>query len=136
MVHALRSDAAILGTNFPALCGNLYGSVYVQRLTTKWLEMPIVVLEFLGGLLNLVVFGPQLRGAPCALLLDALVVPTVMAGKAKAPMMRFLQLRFVALVRELGLDIEVGHEYGPFNPICDAGSRGNPRRGTHRESLI
>jgi hypothetical protein len=52
------------------------------------------------------------------------VVPTVMAGKAKAPMMRFLQLRFVALVEELGLNIEVGHEYGPFNPICDAGSRG------------
>ena len=98
--------------------------VYVLRLTPKWLEMPIVVLEFLGGLLNLVVFGPELRGAPCALLLDALVVPTVMAGKAKAPMMRFLQLRFVALVQKLGLNIEVGHEYGPFNPICDAGSRG------------
>eukprot|EP00964_Phaeocystis_antarctica_P021815 scaffold12112_cov95-Phaeocystis_antarctica.AAC.1 len=38
--------------------------------------------------------------------------------------MRFLQLRFVALVQKLGLNIEVGHEYGPFNPICDAGSRG------------
>ena len=124
VVHALRSDAAILGTRYPALCGNLYGSVYVLRLTPEWLEMPIVVLEFLGGLLNLVVFGTQLRGAPCALLLDALVVPTVMAGKAKAPMMRFLQLRFIALVQKHGLNIEVGHEYGPFNPICDAGSRG------------
>ena len=86
--------------------------------------MPIVVLEYLGGLLNLVVFGPRLRGAPCALLLDALVVPTVMAGKASAPMMRFLQLRFVELVQGLGLNLQVGHEYGPFNPICDAGSRG------------
>ena len=49
---------------------------------------------------------------------------TVMAGKASAPMMRFLQLRFVALVRDLELNLQVGHEYGPFNPICDAGSRG------------
>ena len=38
--------------------------------------------------------------------------------------MRFLQLRFISLVQQLGLDIEVGQEYGPFNPICDAGSRG------------
>eukprot|EP00964_Phaeocystis_antarctica_P074620 scaffold45912_cov77-Phaeocystis_antarctica.AAC.1 len=45
VVHALRSDAAILGTRFPALCGNLkYSAVYVLRLTPKWLEMPIVVL--------------------------------------------------------------------------------------------
>ena len=39
-------------------------------------------------------------------------------------MMRFLQLRFVALVQDLELNLQVGHEYGPFNPICDAGSRG------------
>ena len=126
-VHALRSDAAILGTGKPAICGALYGAVYVLALTPQWLEMPIVVLEYLGGLLNLIIFGPRLRGAPCALLLDALVVPTVMAGKASAPMMRFLQLRFVALVRDLELNLQVGHEYGPFNPICDAGSRGKMR---------
>jgi hypothetical protein len=126
VVHALRSDAAILGTAFPALCGALYQHVYVLRLTPRWLEMPIVVLEFLGGLLNLITFGPMLRGAPCALLLDALVVPTVMAGKAKSRMMRYLHLIFVELVRrlELNLDGGVGHEFGPFNPICDAGSRG------------
>ena len=127
-VHALRSDAAILGTGKPAICGALYGAVYVLALTPQWLEMPIVVLEYLGGLLNLIIFGPRLRGAPCALLLDALVVPTVMAGKASAPMMRFLQLRFVALVRDLELNLQVGHEYGPFNPICDAGSRGKMRK--------
>ena len=102
--------------------------MYVLALTPQWLEMPIVVLEYLGGLLNLIIFGPRLRGAPCALLLDALVVPTVMAGKASAPMMRFLQLRFVALVQDLELNLQVGHEYGPFNPICDAGSRGKMRK--------
>ena len=102
----------------------MYARVYILRLSAQWLEMPIVVLEFLGGLLNMLIFGPELRGAPCALLLDALVVPTVMAGKAKSPMMRYLHLVFVRLLTLLGLDMEVGHEYGPFNPVADAGSRG------------
>ena len=98
-------------------CGALYGAVYVLALTPQWLEMPIVVLEYLSGLLNLIIFGPRLRGAPCALLLDALVVPTVMAGKASAPMMRFLQLRFVELVRDLELNLHRwGTSTGPSTP--------------------
>ena len=52
LVHALRSDAAILGTGKPALCGNLYQHVYILSLVPRWLAMPIVVLEFLGGLIN------------------------------------------------------------------------------------
>ena len=124
VVHAMRSDAAILGTAWPALCGNLYGRVWILRLTPRWLGLPIVALEFLAGLINLLVFGQVLGGAPCALILDALVVPTVMSGKAKSPMMRWLQLRFVELVALYCLDLSVGHEFGPFNPITDAGSRG------------
>ena len=95
-----------------------------MQLTPRWLLMPIVVLEFLGGLINLLVFGPVVGSAPCALMLDALVVPTVMGGKAKSPIMRWLSLRFVQLVQNLELDVVCGHEFGPFNPICDAGSRG------------
>ena len=96
----------------------------VLPLTPAWLEMPIVVLEFLGGLINLVVFGTMLAGVPCALILDALVVPTVMGGKARAPMMRWLQLRFVELVQRFQLNVTVSMEYGTFNSVCDAGSRG------------
>ena len=124
VVHMLRSDAAILGTHFPGICCALYQRVLVLPLTPAWLEMPIVVLEFLGGLINLVVFGTMLAGVPCALILDALVVPTVMGGKARAPMMRWLQLRFVELVQRFQLNVTVSMEYGTFNSVCDAGSRG------------
>ena len=124
VVHMLRSDAAILGTHFPGICCALYQRVLVLPLTTAWLEMPIVVLEFLGGLINLLVFGTMLAGVPCALILDALVVPTVMGGKARAPMMRWLQLRFVELVQRFQLNVTVTMEYGTFNSVCDAGSRG------------
>ena len=47
-----------------------------------------------------------------------------MGGKAKAPMMRWLHLRFVELVQRFGMDVRPGHEYGCFNPLCDSYSRG------------
>ena len=59
-LHVMRSDAAIQGTGSPAISGHLYGSYFVLPLTPDWLLMPIVVLEFLGGLLSLIVFGPRL----------------------------------------------------------------------------
>ena len=124
IVHALRSDAAILGTAWPALCGNLYGKLWIMRLSDQYLRMPIVVLEFLGALLNLIIFGPSLGTAPCVLIVDALVVSLVMTGKASAPMMRFLHKAFVTLLEKHGLDLSVAHESGPFNVITDAGSRG------------
>ena len=93
VVHVLRSDAAILGTAWPALCGHLYGAFYILRLTPEWLLMPIVVLEFLGGLINIIIFGPRVRQQSVELILDALVVVLVVTGKAKARMMRFLHKR-------------------------------------------
>ena len=68
----------------------------------------------------------MLHGAPGLLVLDALVVPIIVAGKASSPLMRFMHEYLVsmpeyALVADTLL---VAQEYGPYNPIADAGSRG------------
>ena len=76
------------------ICGNLYSMFWVIRLYGAWLELPIVVTEFAGALINLMVFDTYLGSAPVgvALVLDALVVPVILASKASAqsPMMQWM----------------------------------------------
>ena len=135
VVHAMHSDAAKEGTGSPAICGHLYGSIWVLPLRAAWRDLPIVATEFMGALINVMVFAPRLHGAPGLLVLDALVVPTVIAGKASSPLMRFLHHALVSLpeYKLVASTLQVSHEYGPYNPIADAGSRG---KGEALESLM
>ena len=127
IVCVMHSDAAIKGTGAPALCGNLYERVWVIPLKgTKYLCLPIVVLEFLCAPINLHCFAEHLHGRRAALEIDALVVPLVLGGKASTPMMRFLHAALVndasyQLVADL---LSAQHGYGPYNPLADAYSRG------------
>ena len=93
----MHSDAAKEGTGSPAICGNLYQHIWIIELRPEWRALPIVATEFIGGIVNIMVFAPMLHGAPGLLVLDALVVPTVIAGKASSPLMRYLHEYLVAL---------------------------------------
>ena len=135
VVHAMHSDAAKEGTGSPAICGNLYNKIWILPLQAQWRELPIVATEFVGAIVNVMIFGPLLHDAPGLLVLDALVVPTVVAGKASSPLMRFLHEYLVSMPEyaRVAHTLLVSHEYGPYNPIADAGSRG---KGAALESLM
>jgi len=121
----MHSDAAVLGTGRPAVCGNLYNFVYIVPLE-GYLELPIVTLEFFGAIFNVMMFAHKLHGAPALLVLDALVVSLVLGGKASTPMTKFLHLTLIGLpeFQLIEQDLYASHENGPYNPICDSGSRG------------
>ena len=107
--------------------GNLYQHVYILPLTGAWLELPIVGTEFAGPIISLMVFPHLLADAPTALLMDALVVPTILASKAESSeMMQWMHQRFLALPEGkcLGSNLLAGQIYGPHNQVTDAGSRG------------
>jgi hypothetical protein len=122
------SDASKKGTTMPGICGNLYRKFWIIRLEGCWLELPIVVTEFFGGIFNLIVFDSDLGDAPVALVLDALVVPIVMASKAsdKSPMMQWMHALLLGLPEFARHEhhLFAGQTYGPRNLITDAGSRG------------
>ena len=127
---AMLSDAAKDGVDAPSIFGHLYGMVWNVPLIEQkgHLELPVVATEMLGGLFNCKIFGPILAGAPCSLVLDALVVPLVIAGKAGSPLTQFLHEELLAMPEYQGIqsDLFVEHLYGPFNPVADAGSRNKP----------
>ncbi len=125
IVHVLHSDACVLGAGEPAIAGNLYAHIFILPLTQEHLELPIVALEFLGGIFNVLLFGAMCVGLTTLLVLDALVVPTVMAGKASSPIMQYLHALLLGLeeYRILAPTLFVSHENGPYNPIADAASR-------------
>ena len=124
-MRIMRSDAALEGTGEPGISGNLYQYVYVISVK-GYQELPIVVLEFLGAVFNVIHFARMLQGAPAMLVLDALVCPIVLGGKATSPMLQFLHSELLALpeYRLVEDSLYVAHENGPFNPVCDCGSRG------------
>ena len=64
-------------------------NIWVLPLRPEWRCLPIVVTEFIGGIINVQIFVPMLKGAPGLLIFDALVVPKVMSGKASSPIMRY-----------------------------------------------
>ena len=130
LVSVMHSDAAIVGTGNPALSGNLYQFVW-HICVKKYTELPIVVLEFIGGIINLQCFASRLHGKKASLVLDALVCPIVMSGKGSSAMTRLLHATLVgdeayALVAE---SLTVSHEHGTYNPVTDAFSRGKMELG-------
>ena len=138
VVRRMYSDAARTSANGdvqtqPGICGNLYQHVWLIRLGTAELELPIVVTEFLGALFNLIIFfsmlvGDGSSGAPIAMMIDSLVVPIVLVSRAShgAPMMQWLHQMLLDLpeYQALADKLFARHIHGPRNFIVDAGTRG------------
>ena len=133
--HAARrtqfhSDAALRGTAFPAIAGNLYGEYYIIPLKgTGLMRWPIVALEFAGeGPLNLLILGHLVPPeGPIILPCDSFVAPLVMAGRARdSKFMCYLHEQFMALevVQRLYHRLYASQEFGVGNPITDRLSRG------------
>ena len=134
--HRIRSDAAtdaiVKGTADPGITACYLGHHVTVRLAgTGWGVLPIVALEFGGqGALGLLTFDAFLpAGALVVLPGDSLVVPTVMASRARGSrLLVFMHQQFMALdvvQRRLPL-LHCAHEYGlgvGMGP-CDCGSRG------------
>ena len=137
--HRLHSDAAVVGTNAPAIAGNLYERRYVFPLAgTEYLKLPIVALEFAGeGPLNLLCFGPSLlNSSVIALPCDSLVAPLVFASRARtSKLLMYMHSEFLKLpiVQELYPRLVVSQEYGVGNPVTDHDSRG---RHNEAEELL
>ena len=127
LVVRLFSDAAKLGCGEPAICGNMYDLYWIVVLRPEWRGLPIVVTEFAGAIINAIVFLPMLGGAPTTLVLDALVVPVILASRAHdSPVMQYMHEQFVQLpeITAHGFELSAAHERGLGNIITDAGSRG------------
>jgi len=122
---AVKGSAGADGEFKPGICGNLYAFIFILLLTPAWLELPIVALEFIGGILNGIVFDDLLADAPTTFVFDALVVPMVLAAKARSPLLQYLHdvFRSLPAVKRLGDNLFVAHEYGPSNILTDSGSR-------------
>ena len=118
----------------PAIVGNMYERVWLIRLGEAELELPVIVTEFFGGIFNLIIFYPFLRGssltdqAPIALIIDSLVVPMIMASRAGhgSPMMQWMHKTLQSLPEFIALQdhLLVSHTHGPRNFVVDAGTRG------------
>ena len=131
----IHSDAAIKGTAYPAICSNLYQHVTLYPLAKRFLELPIVFLEFVGEtFLGLGAFEEVLAAAPLiSLPCDSLVSPTVLAaGVAHSPLMKWAleRLRAFEPFQRLLPRLVCSHEYGVGNPITDAWSRGKEEVGS------
>ena len=128
VISRIYQDAAVEGTNYPGICGNFYRYYYILALTAEWRRLPIVALEFAGPIISLMTFSHLLPDAPQALIMDALVVPIILASRARdaSPMMQFFHQKFLALpiVVDLGQLLMAGQTYGGRNVVTDAGSRG------------
>ena len=138
MTHFLRSDAAKEGAAVPGICGHWYGRYWIHELTPEELELPIGVLELIGGCGNLALYGPELGGAHEVMLeLDALASPQVLASsRAKSALMQHVHLAITAEPGYLAVEdrLSVAHLFGPANAPSDAGSRGRER--LMRELLV
>ena len=134
-VARIFQDAAVEGTHYPGICGNFYKYYYVVALNDRWRQLPIVALEFAGPIISLMTFAHLLPTAPLSLVMDALVVPIILASKAGTPLMQFFHRKFLELpiVSKLKTLLGGEHTFGARNVVADAGSRG--REAELRELL-
>ena len=132
-----HSDAALLGTGKPSICGNLYRRAYSFAITESFQRWPIIALECAGeGPLNLLTFGEDLAEVAGYIVLpcDSLVAPRVMtSGARRSPLLRYMHRKFIELpiFKKLEKKLVCSHEYGVGNKLTDSVSRG--QMGVARE---
>ena len=145
MRHRIRSDAAtdaiVKGTADPGITACYLGHYVTAALAgTGWGVLPIVALEFGGqGPLGLLTFDSLVPADGLVVLPgDSLVVPTVMASRARGSrLLVFMHQQFLGLevVQRRLPQLHCAHEYGLGVGMgaCDCGSRG--RKGVLEEVL-
>jgi len=124
----LFSDAALTGTASPGLGGYMHGVWWCLPLDHLLMRLPIVVLELLAAVLNIIIFAAELRSAPRAVLeVDALSAQLVLrAGRAHSADLQVVHEEMLLLpeFRRIRHRLVVRHTYGEANPAADAASRG------------
>ena len=122
-----QKDAAVLGAGEPAICGQFYSQVWILPLTDAWRALPIVALELAGAIGNVLAFAAAVGDAPVSLVVDALVVPYALASAVRdSPVCQYMHSRLLETPEYAAIADRscISHEYGPGNPVTDAGSRG------------
>ena len=122
-------DAAKEGAAIPGIGGYMLGAWWTMPLGPLLLQLPIPVLEFLGIIVNIIVFGDRVV-APICLLTASDSVTSVLAAlnmSSHAPLMQFLHMELLETpqLQRLGPRALIVHRYGEGNHIADASSRGN-----------
>tara|TARA_B110001450_G_scaffold154698_1_gene144299 strand:+ start:611 stop:10615 length:10005 start_codon:yes stop_codon:yes gene_type:complete len=135
-VRRMFSDAANSAKKhgdgeIPALAGNLYRERWVRPLSEAELIVPIVGLEMVAAMFNLIIFHSRLVGpnrAPTAMIIDSLAVPIIITTRAssQSKVSQWLHVELLKLDEYIAVAdfLCAGHLYGPRNMIMDAGSRG------------
>ena len=126
------SDSAKEGTRTPGVGGVTGGCNWVRPFTTRELQIPIAVTEFIGHPGNFLAFGAR---APAPMQIssefDALAtVADLHAGKANSDLMRHVYNFTLALpgYAEFASRHSVAHLFGPGNVLADLISRGYIRK--------
>jgi len=120
----LYSDAAGEG-RAPGLGGYAHGSFWYIPLTCRHRNMPMVALEFVALVVNVMIFGPRLVGARVRLFSDSLATVQVLNRKARSAITMFIHKRFLDLdiTGRLLPGLSVHHVFGAGNVMSDAVSR-------------
>ena len=135
---AISCDAAKLGAEVPGIAGYMAGLFWVIELQLRDLqgplEIPIVLLEFVGIVVSLIVFGRIVGRASVVLYTDSDTSASILRNRAHSPLTQaahraLLQSPEYEQLRSNGLAI--GHLRGEGNIFADLASRGHlPRLNT------
>ena len=120
-------DAAKEGTPTPGLGGYSHGAWWVYPLSELELKLPIVGLEFITVLFNVIIFGGRYENEAIEWLSDAQVVTQVLQNWArKSELTQYIHWRLLEspLKENLGQHSTFRHINGVANDISDAPSRG------------
>ena len=130
----ISTDAAKDGTETPGLGGYCHGlrfRVPLQKAdVTGPFEIPIAVLEFIGIVVAIIVFGPHIAAAADVITVasDSLTsVDAVLNDSSHADLMQLVHSYLLASdeYAQVRRVLRLGHIYGEGNPWADAESRGH-----------
>ena len=132
----LYSDAAIEGTQFPALGGYFHGYYWDLPLTVELLRLHITHLELMGAIVNIILFVQVVlptTSIDLALVhvvahCDALTSVDVLGRtSARSDMMQILHLLLLDTpeFQQVQHVLSIEHIWGEANFLSDAASRGN-----------
>lgn len=132
---AITCDAAKQGARIPGIAGFMAGLFWVITLRREDvegpLEIPIVLLEFVGIVVSLIVFERIVGQASVVLYTDSDTSASILRNRAHSPLTQaahraLLKSPEFRRLRRNGLSI--GHLYGEGNVFADLASRGQVTR--------
>ena len=122
-------DAAKDGAAIPGIGGYMLGLWWTMPLGPLLVRLPIPVLELLGIVVSVIIFGDRVV-PPICMINASDSVTSVLAAlhmSAHAPLMQFLHFELLETpqLQRLGSRALIVHRYGEGNHLADASSRGN-----------